>query len=123
MTLSSDTCSESAFTASDKETDFDDLEFYDEYGLPQYRKNSPQADIAQELVHLLSLRLIGLTLEHYLSRLKEIAIINPDMDEAYGFLSESVLKGLSQLVYQRNTEFKTRMKVSFNPGNFIYTYL
>ncbi|KAH6579008.1 hypothetical protein BASA61_010537 [Batrachochytrium salamandrivorans] len=106
----------------DQEGDEEDL--FDEFGLPMYRAGTPEVVLAESLMHLLVLRHAGLALEHYLERVKEVINVRPGMDEAHGFLADSVMKGLNRYIFdQQRTLAVAWVHTEFKPATLMKNYL
>ncbi|KAI8924605.1 hypothetical protein BC831DRAFT_464821 [Entophlyctis helioformis] len=94
-----------------------DAALFDEFGLPLYRASSPVVGVAVRLIHVIVLRHVGLTFEHYLERLKEVVNVHPTMDDTQAFLAESVMRGLSGYLLDRQTMLATDWTLhAFDPS-------
>ncbi|OAJ38977.1 hypothetical protein BDEG_22865 [Batrachochytrium dendrobatidis JEL423] len=106
------------------ELNSEEEELFDEFGLPLYRAGSPCVLLAESLIQLLVLRQVCLVFEHYLERVKEVINVHVGMDQAHGFLADSVMKGISRYIfYLQQTVTAKWASMDFKPEINMRSYL
>jgi WD40 repeat protein len=74
-------------------------EFYDEFGIALFDRNSHEAATAEILLHSLVLSHVSSALKLYLERITELMNVNPELDKSHGFVSQSVQKNLTVYIF------------------------
>jgi hypothetical protein len=78
------------------------IQLYDEFGFPEYPRNCPESVVAEDLVCSIILSHFAKSFKLYLERITEMMNIYPQMDETYGFLTQTVLINLELYIFDLN---------------------
>ncbi|KAJ3274403.1 regulator of (H+)-ATPase in vacuolar membrane [Terramyces sp. JEL0728] len=98
------------------QTDGQDVELYDEYGIALYTKDSGETKTAQSLIYSMVLTHATTAFKLYLERLSEVMNVNSHLDETFGFLSQGIERGLVAYIYDLDlkvTKDWQRLDMSF----------